>query len=177
MQKTSPGAFPSRAMTAEELPPEPEILELSARILASCVLAGLNLDDANDVAQDIWTWLLLTGRTKQAFLVPWLDAVAKNFCRRLWRRRARDGRVLEALRRQPTPRFDLTSSVELRRSLDELCRRMRSGDRALLALMERDGLTFAEAAKAIGLLPGSRSRARHRLQKTIGVLRTPASRR
>jgi hypothetical protein len=159
-------------MAAEDSPSEPEILELSARILASCALAGLDLDDARDVAQDIWTWLLLKGRTKQAFLVPWLDAVARNFARRLWRRRARDRQLWQALRRQQIEVVDLAASLELRRSLAEVRQGMRRRDVALVGMMTDDELSFAEAANAVRLAPGSRSRTRHRLKKAMGALLT-----
>jgi DNA-directed RNA polymerase specialized sigma24 family protein len=160
-----------RGLRVPEPPSEREILALTARIVATCLLAGLDLDDANDVAQDIWTWLLSAGKTKLALTVPWLDVVARNFVRRLWRRRATDLRLRQTLNTQPVRVRDLAAGIAWQRSVDEILPRLRRRDRALLILIDRGGLTFPEAAKALGLAAGSWSRARRRIQQATAPLK------
>ena len=61
-------------------------LSISRRITRACFHASLASADAEDVAQDIWEWLLRTGNVALAQEIPWLGAVAQNYIKRFWRR-------------------------------------------------------------------------------------------
>src|SRR5712664_1821598 len=76
-----------------------------SRILKCCSCAGLAPSEADDVAQDIWIWLLREGRLTREVSMPWLAAVARNFIlryrRRKYRRSTLEGCSLDA---SPEPR-------------------------------------------------------------------------
>ena len=109
-----------------------------ARILSACLYAGLSRSDAEDVAQDIWAWILRSGQPAELYGTPWLGAVARNFILRYWRRRQR------------------------RSSLDRMEERLPSTEAKLLRLV-RDGCTFAQAVRLLGIPRGSRCYYRKRL--------------
>ena len=136
------------------------------RMLRSCATLGVHGADADDVAQQVWLWLLrLPDRGVNRLDTPWLEAVTRNFVRR--RRR-------EELRRQSRERRWLESTAQVRSEPDRerilerkwllrrMAERLSSGDRDILSLI-RLGFTFAEAAAKAGVPRGSRGRVHQRL--------------
>ena len=59
--------------------PEDQFVVASGRMLSACLLAGLAVQDAEDLCQDIWEWLLNSDNLAMATLAPWLGAVVANF--------------------------------------------------------------------------------------------------
>src|SRR5438445_5890904 len=94
----NPGGFISIAISRSQIfmnshrgidsaPEDPTLtaeaaLSISRRITRACFHAGLAPADAEDVAQDIWEWLLRTGNVALAQEIPWLGAVAQNYIKR-----------------------------------------------------------------------------------------------
>jgi DNA-directed RNA polymerase specialized sigma24 family protein len=138
--------------------PEPWISESYSRILTSCVYAGLPPCEADDVAQDIWLWLLRQGSPSPIVSMPWLSAVSRNFIlryrRRSFRRKAREGRPLDAV---PEPRAaESLPELEASELLDRVAAAVPEIERRLLALIRR-GHSLAEAARLLGIPRGSRA--------------------
>jgi DNA-directed RNA polymerase specialized sigma24 family protein len=129
------------------------------RILRICNLARLPASDAQDVAQDVWLWLLESGRSAQADSLPWLGGVTVNFVRRYWRascrRAARESRGLAG--RGPD-----AIDFETRLSLDEMERRLPELEANLLHLL-RLGASFSEASQRLRIPRGSHDYYRKRL--------------
>ena len=135
-----------------------------ARILSACLYAGLSRPDAEDVAQDIWAWILRSGQPAELYGTPWLGAVARNFILRYWRRRQRRSTreaqaVVEAVR---FARTEGTEAIDSRLSLDRMEQRLPSTEAKLLRLV-RNGCTFAQAVRRLGIPRGSRCYYRKRL--------------
>lgn len=143
---------------------ESELLLVHRRILRACAFSGLRGEDAQDVAQSIWEWLLRTQRVQLAVAYPWLDRVTVNFVRRLWRRRAIQRRVYEEVGRGRS--VAVHADPDLAISVDEVLRRMRERDRTLVQLI-RNGEPYSSAAEAVGYRPGSRHCVRCRLRNSF----------
>lgn len=133
-------------------------LRISGRITRACIHAGLAPADAEDVAQDIWEWLLRTGNVSLAQEIPWLGAVAQNYIRRFWRRSFRRSiRERAALVSAGQARFDEPAKgLESKEVLDRLSAALPDRERKLLTLI-RSGYSLAEAARALKIPRGSRS--------------------
>ena len=138
--------------------------EIYSRILRVCVKAGLGRAESEDVAQDIWTWLLRSGSPTLALTAPWLSAVAQNyvlrFRRRAGRLRAREGVAIDAIPEPGCPGD--ARRLEAREVLDRMAAVLPRTERHLLALI-RDGHTLADAARMLGIPRGSRAFYRARL--------------
>lgn len=138
--------------------PDAWIRESYSRILTSCIYAGLKPADADDVAQDIWLWLLRQGTPGLATSMPWLGAVAKNFIlryrRRSYRHVRREGRSLE-VGPEPQSSGDLTQ-LESNELLDRTSNLLPEIERKLLALI-RSGHSLAESARLLQIPRGSRA--------------------
>src|ERR1700693_3173130 len=71
------------------------------QITTACVCAGLSPADAEDLAQDIWTWMIRVGVPIAMIATPWLKAVVHNyilrFRRRAYSHRVREGQSLETV--------------------------------------------------------------------------------
>jgi DNA-directed RNA polymerase specialized sigma24 family protein len=133
-------------------------LAITRRITRACLHAGLRPPDAEDVAQDIWEWLLRTGNVALAQEIPWLGAVAQNYIRRFWRRSFRQSvRERAALVGPPQQRFDEPAKgLESKEVLDRVSAALPDRERKLLTLI-RNGYSLAEAARALKIPRGSRS--------------------
>ena len=147
-----------------------------SRILTSCVFAGLPAADAEDVAQDIWVWLLGQGTPALAVSMPWLSAVARNFILRYRRRSCRhsfrEGRSLDD---GPDPRSSREETdLEINELFEKTAALLPEVERRLLDLI-RNGYTLAESARILRIPRGSRAyhhaqvigRARHELRPRI----------
>jgi DNA-directed RNA polymerase specialized sigma24 family protein len=138
--------------------PADAVLRIYDQITRACTHAGLRSPDAEDVAQDVWEWLLRTDNVRLAQEIPWLGAVAQNFIRRFWRRSyrrsVREGATListkEPLSREPAP------GLEGKEVLDRVSTVLPNPERKLLTLI-RSGYSLAEAARALKIPRGSRS--------------------
>ena len=140
--------------------------EAHRRMLKSCASLGMRRADAEDVTQEVWIWLLGSRALDPHRLrSPWLEAVTRNFVRRHWResfrRRRREQRWQELLMQGRAP-IDRDRSLEARRVLKELNRRLSGKDKRVLSLV-RLGFTFGEASVIVGVPRGSRHRIYRRL--------------
>jgi DNA-directed RNA polymerase specialized sigma24 family protein len=129
-----------------------------ASILGVCLAAGLARPDADDVAQDVWEWVLRNGMAASAVAAPWIAAVARNFImrsrRRSSRHRYREGVALEMV---PEPQASLAGpTLEAKELLDTLAEILPEKERALLLLV-RKGHSLARAAEILGIPRGSRA--------------------
>ena len=156
------------------------IHEAYARVLRVCAFAGLTASDAEDVAQDLFLWLIRDKLLPTVVAVPWLEIVAQNFIHRHWRsRRVRKQR--ESLASAEAAVFARgdggTEAVEVRLSLDRIERTVPLVEVKLLHLVRR-GRSFAEAVRVLGIPRGSRSFFRRRLVAHLAEgLRAPRSTR
>jgi DNA-directed RNA polymerase specialized sigma24 family protein len=113
--------------------------------------------DSEDLAQDIWMWMLRVGVPIAMIATPWLKAVVHNYILRFRRRdyshRVREGRPLETV---PEPaagqQEGLLESNEL---LDRVAALLPERERRLLALIRR-GYSLPEASRVLGIPAGSR---------------------
>ena len=157
---------PSRSPSTDAGPKysEEAAAEIYSRILRVCVRAGLGRTESEDVAQDIWTWLLRSESPCLALTAPWLSAVAQNFVlryrRRTGRLRAHEGVAIDAIPEPGHP--DDFRRLESREVLDRMAGVLPPTERHLLALI-RDGHTLAGAARILGIPRGSRAFYRARL--------------
>lgn len=150
----------SRFETEEARPiySEDAAAEIYSQILRVCLKAGIGRAESEDVAQDIWTWLLRTGSPTLALTAPWLTAVAQNYVLRFRRRsgrlRIREGVAIDAI---PEPECSAdTSRLEGNEVLDRVAAVLPQLERNLLALI-RNGYTVAGAAEILGIPRGSRA--------------------
>jgi len=150
--------FPRTANAARAAAyPRDGILQVYSRILRVCRAAGLG-DEAEDLAQDVWVWLLRNGCPPTALDAPWLGSVVRNFIRRYRRRLSRRGfREGIALDRVPEPQTpEPLRHIESNDLLDRVAAVLPETERQILALM-RGGHTLAEAARLLRIPPGSRA--------------------
>jgi hypothetical protein len=144
-----------------------------ARILRICRFEKLTSCDAEDVAQDIWVWLIETGRSAQATSPRWLAAVTINYVRR----RRRDGWRRALRENEAAGRRDLESmDRETLFSFDEIEQGLPRLEASLLHLVRR-GATFAEASRRLRIPRGSSDYYRKLLYRHISTrlaLRTRA---
>ena len=155
---------PSDSAEARPSYSEEAALEIYSRIFRVCLKAGLGRAESEDVAQDIWTWLLRSGSPTLALTAPWLSAVAQNYVLRFRRRagwlRSREGVAIDTIP-EPGCAGD-ARRLEAREVLDRLAAVLPRTERRLLALI-RDGHTMANAARILGIPRGSRAFYRARL--------------
>jgi len=158
-------APPRRSPPGESEPyPEPSIRASYRLISQACLGAGLSTSDADDLAQDLWEWLIRTGVPMAVIATPWLKGAVHNyilrFRRRSYHRRLREGQSLETASEpeslQPLP---VLESNEL---LDRVATVLPRHERNLLALIRR-GYSVAEAGRLLGIPRGSRAYHRGRL--------------
>jgi DNA-directed RNA polymerase specialized sigma24 family protein len=134
------------------------------RILRVCSFARLPAADAEDIAQDIWVWLIETGRSPEEVSPHWLAGVAINYVRRYWRAQSR--RLARESSAGSGPHFDL--DIETRISFDEIERGLPGLESSLLRLL-RGGATFAEASRRLRIPRGSSDYYRKLLYRQISV--------
>lgn len=143
---------------------ESRIGESYVWIARVCRSEGLSSPDADDVAQDIWLWLLRSGLPFATITKPWLRVVARNFVlrhrRRMFRQQRREALSLDDA---PEPRTgDGGAALEKRDLFDRMDAGLPDTDRRLLDLIRR-GHTLAEAAGILEIPRGSRMRHYGRL--------------
>jgi DNA-directed RNA polymerase specialized sigma24 family protein len=138
--------------------PEDSIRACYVQIAKVCLWAGLSPADAEDLAQDVWEWMVRAGVPIGLVATPWLKRVVQNYILRFRRRRQRlglrEGLPLEKAPEPITPPSDgLLESKEL---LDRVASMLPKRERNLLALIRR-GYSIAEASNRLGIPPGSRA--------------------
>jgi len=153
---------------------EEAALEIYARLLRVCLKSGIGREESEDIAQDIWTWLLRSGSPTLALTAPWLAAVAQNYVLRFRRRsewlRAREGVAIEEI---PEPGCSGDARrLEAAEVLDRMAAALPRTEKRLLALI-RDGHTLANAARMLGIPRGSRAFHRARLARTAREFSSP----
>ncbi|HEY6051472.1 MAG TPA: sigma-70 family RNA polymerase sigma factor [Thermoanaerobaculia bacterium] len=155
---------PAEATYAPASYSEEAAARIYSRILRVCLKAGIGRAESEDIAQDIWTWLLRSGSPSLALTAPWLSAVAQNYVLRFRRRagwlQAREGVAIDAIP-EPGSSGD-TRRLEAREVLDRMAAVLPRTERELLALI-REGHTVANAARLLGIPRGSRAFYRARL--------------
>jgi DNA-directed RNA polymerase specialized sigma24 family protein len=159
------GASERAAGWVDEFASSADIRLIHAKVVRTCLVTGLSISDAEDLAQDLFIWLLRGGSMPAIVWSPWLAAVVRNFIRRYWRRRS--VRSLREARATVEARVfsgtdERSDSIEVRLSLDRIEKRLPEVEAALLRLVRR-GCSFAEAVKLLEIPRGSKTFFRKRL--------------
>jgi DNA-directed RNA polymerase specialized sigma24 family protein len=144
--------------------PEESVRVSYARMTRACLCAGLNLADAEDVAQDIWMWMIRTGVPIALVATPWLTRVVHNYVLRHRRRsychQVREGQPLQEA---PEPKvWQPVARLESNELLDRVAALLPKRERSLLALIRR-GYSLPEASRLLGIPAGSRDYYQGRL--------------
>lgn len=126
------------------------------QIVKACVFAGLDRADAEDLAQDLWMWMVRAAVPAELIPTPWFRGVIHNYIlryrRRTYCRDTREGPLENA----PEPRSpEAFGALESRNLLDRISAGLPELERSLLTLI-RSGHSLAEAARQLGIPPGSR---------------------
>lgn len=134
------------------------------QITRACVCAGLSPADAEDLAQDIWIWMIRVGVPVAVIATPWMKAVVHNYILRFRRRdyshRVREGQPLETV---PEPASCQAEGIlESNELLDRLASMLPKRERSLLTLIRR-GYSLPEAARLLRIPAGSRDYYQGRL--------------
>ena len=141
--------------TIDVLSPE-AIALIYGWIRGACASAGLSPSDGQDVAQDVWLWLLRANQVRLASEKQWLRAVTQHFIHRSYRKlsrlRLREGTALS----DEFGIADQIQRIEAGEVLDRLSRVLPEKERRVLTLI-RKGYTIAEAARALKIPRGSRA--------------------
>ncbi len=169
---------PDRSLKERAEISQDELLALSDRIVTACRIAGLTVEEAEDLAQDVWAWLLGSGNLAMASLAPWLASVTENFVRRFLRHRWQETRVIGPAALSGSPLRLVSSAiepdaVEARLFLDRLAARAPAPERKLLKLMSL-GYRLSEAARRAGVTHGSEQFHLNRLRALAVKLGKPA---
>jgi DNA-directed RNA polymerase specialized sigma24 family protein len=144
--------------------PDETIRGSYVQITKACLCAGINPADAEDLAQDIWTWMIRVGAPIALLATPWLTAVIHNYILRFRRRshshRMREGQPLETAR-EPMA-WQPEALVESNELLDRVAPMLPKRERNLLALI-RLGYSMPDASRLLGIPAGSRAYYQGRL--------------
>lgn len=164
------GSRPARLRAALDDPSPREPVDAFApsaysRILRICSFARLPFSDAEDIAQDIWVWLIETGRSAEAASPQWLAAVTINYVKR--RRRDQSRRAARESHAAARPAGEPVD-LETRLSFDEIERCLPGVEASLLHLV-RAGATFAEASRRLRIPRGSSDYYRKHLYRQIST--------
>jgi DNA-directed RNA polymerase specialized sigma24 family protein len=130
----------------------------------ACLCAGLSLADSEDVAQDIWMWMLRARVPIALIATPWLKAVVHNYLlrhrRRSYCRLVREGQPLDTA---PEPKaWQPEARLESKDLLDRVASLLPERERKLLGLIRR-GYSLPEASRLLGIPAGSRDYYQRRL--------------
>jgi DNA-directed RNA polymerase specialized sigma24 family protein len=142
---------------------ERSLLAIHGELVRSCRRHGLTASDAEDLAQDIWLWLLRDGRLELAASIAWTHAVVRNFVLRFRRRAALRARREPSLDGHPLDRASAEGlDVDARLSVGGLERLLPALEARIVREM-RSGATWAEAATRLRIPAGSRDWLRKRI--------------
>lgn len=153
------------------------LVELHAQLIRFSRYAGLARFDAEDVAQDIWIWMLREKKLNIARSDQWVRAVVKNFVLRYRRRIARLAiRESQAFETSPDEGYGPERlDIETQLSVLSVERRLPRREARLLHEL-RLGATWPEATERVGVPNGSRDWLRKRLAQKIRAAFSPGSR-
>ena len=159
------GASEKAVDRVDEVGSSSDIRLIHGKVVRTCLAMGLSISDAEDLAQDLFIWLLRGGSMPAIAWSPWLAAVVRNFIRRYWR--GRSVRSLRETRATVEARVfsgaaERSDSIDVRLSLDRIEKRLPEVEASLLRLVRR-GCSFAEAAKLLEIPRGSKTFFRKRL--------------
>lgn len=132
-------------------------------VRATCARAGLRSEQREEVAQEVWLWLLRRGLPPPQSSA-WLNAVTRNMLLR-WRRRQHRLSSREAQAPERLDRAVAAGSVEELENqiaLAQVATALSPLERRLLMLFLREG-SLSEAASRLGIPKGSRTYLRKRL--------------
>ena len=149
---------------ATEIYPDDSIRAAYRTMTRVCRCSGLSPADAEDLAQDLWEWLIRAGIPMTQIATPWLKEAVRNYILRFRRRsglrRAREGRLPET---GPEPQSSpLLAALESNDVLDQIAKALPTCERNLFDLVRR-GHSIAEAARVLGIPRGSCAYYRERL--------------
>jgi DNA-directed RNA polymerase specialized sigma24 family protein len=157
---------PLRTSNEERASAYPEnSIRASYRLIArECLWAGLNPADSDDLAQDLWEWLIRNGVPSAAIATPWMMGVVRNYIRRFRRRSySLESRESVSLDRAAEPRSEESLAViESSEFLDRVSHVLPKRERDLLALI-RLGYSLPEASRVLKIPAGSRAYSSGRL--------------
>jgi DNA-directed RNA polymerase specialized sigma24 family protein len=147
-----------------EVYPDEAIRASYVQIARGCVCAGLSRADSEDLAQDIWAWMIRVGVPVAVIATPWLKAVVRNYILRFRRRdcshSVRQRQLLETV---PEPAaWQPEGRLESNELLDRVAALLPKRERRLLALI-RKGYSLPEASRLLGIPAGSRQYYQGRL--------------
>jgi DNA-directed RNA polymerase specialized sigma24 family protein len=144
--------------------PETSIRDSYKLIARECLWAGLSPADSDDLAQDLWEWLIRSGVPASAIATPWMMGVVRNYIRRFRRRsRCQEARESAPLERAVEPHSEEPLEViESSEFLDRVSGVLPKRERELLALI-RLGYSLPEASRALNIPTGSRAYSSGRL--------------
>lgn len=158
-------ALPRNGSGDGAVPDSPSgILDAYARIHCICLAAGVPSIDADDLAQDVFLWLLRNGPLLALPAMPFLAAVVRNYIKRYRREKGCRIRV-EGVPLDETAEpssLDSTEDLEKKEILDTVAAALPATERTLLALI-RSGLSLAQASNSLGIPKGSRDYYQGRL--------------
>ena len=134
------------------------VIRTSYSLIQKCCLgAGLAASEADDIAQDIWLWLVREGRLTTEISMPWLVVVARNFILRHRRRQCRRRTLEGSLESCPEPcALEALPNLEAGDLLDRVAAVVAGPERKMLALI-RSGYSIAESARLLSIPRGSRA--------------------
>lgn len=155
---------------------EAMVSEDPQRLRRRSISLGVDLDDADDVAQTAllraWRSIERLEMPEQGAMCSWLDTIARNVAIDLARRRAR--RPVGELDPQQASGTRVAEQVEVRVILDGALAAVRSLPEALrepLLLTVVDGLTTAQVAERLGIEPATARQRISRARKALSACR------
>lgn len=113
--------------------PDETVRISQAQMIRTCVCAGLSAADSEDLAQDVWAWIIGVGVPVAVVATLWLRAVVHNYILRFRRRsglqREREGQRLETAPEQASSQPE--ALVESNEMLDILASLLPTRERHL----------------------------------------------
>jgi RNA polymerase sigma-70 factor, ECF subfamily len=138
-----------------------------------CRIAGLNRSDAEDLVQDTFTaaWSSAARFRADSKALTWLFGIAANVARNHNRSKGRGFRALQVLGEQPIPSKEAIDEIAARREaiakLEKALGTLAHDHRVALVMCDLEGASGNDAAKALGVRPGTIWRWLHEARKTL----------
>ncbi|MFO0728333.1 MAG: RNA polymerase sigma factor [Myxococcota bacterium] len=147
-----------------------------------CRVAGVRSSEAEDLLQDTFAaaWVSAKRYRGDSPALTWLFGIAANVARNHVRGRERGARALTTLLDEPqapSPRADETAEKhQALVRLDKALRDLPHDHRVALVMCDLEGATGNDAAKALGVRPGTIWRWLHEARKDLRVALDEGSR-
>jgi hypothetical protein len=158
-------------------PGEETLREAFVRVLRACDHQGLQRADAEDLAQDLFLWLVAHPERAPLLTGAGLGSAIRIYLMR-YRRRTHTRRMREA----PAVDFEIDARGSSRPHADEITvsvgalERLLPGAEARVLKQLKAGATWAEAVAAAGVPPGSRDWLRKRMAGHVRTAFKPSTR-